>query len=284
MVYPTLSGIEIKWRASDSGVCILVEGETELEDAWFYNTWFGDRAKEVTFFPQDGWNRVVSAVRSLRNSLGDRRVYGIIDRDFEQPDYDSLPADGILRTRKYTLENYLLSPRCWFELVRPFVQRRSEPIWKTVNDVRAVIEELYRECIPLSAYNWTLHRARALDTAAFTDLADKNKRYANHPEALNGWGDVSARLGEIQNRMGLSDDLVRLYNDRLAELRDFSLAELEEVVTGKAVLTLLKEDFPVDLSSKQAWDDTLSAYVGRCPAPPDDLRALVDLIVEDARL
>ncbi len=282
MVYPTLSEIEIKWRASGSGVCILVEGETELEDAWFYNTWFGDRAQEVTFFPQDGWNRVVSAVRSLRTSLGDKRVYGIIDRDFEQPDYDSLPDDGILRTRKYTLENYLLSPRCWFEFVRPFLQRRPEPIWETVDDVQVTIEELYRECIPLSAYNWTLHRAQALDAATFRVLDDKDKTYARHPQALNGWGDVPARLGEIQNRMGLSDDLTRLYNDRLAELQDFSLAELEEVVTGKAVLTLLKESFPLGLSSKQAWDDMLGAYVDKCPDPPDDVRTLVDLIVEDA--
>lgn len=68
MVYPTLSEIEVKWRASGSGVCIIVEGETELEDAWFYNYWFGNRSREVTFFPQDGWEIVVDAVMTLRIS------------------------------------------------------------------------------------------------------------------------------------------------------------------------------------------------------------------------
>lgn len=282
MACPSLSDIEIKWRASGSGVCILVEGETEFDDAWFYGRWFGDRAREVTFFPQDGWSRLVSAVGSLRNSLGAKKVYGIVDRDFEQPVYSPVPADGILRTRKYTLENYLLSPQCWFELVHPFMQRRSRPTWTTEKDVRATLEGLYRECIPLSAYNWVLHQARALDDAAFACLAEREKEYATHPAALDGWGDVPGRLRRIQTEMGLLDDLAVLYTDRLADLQQLSLTELEEVVTGKAVMTLLRSRFPLDLTSKQAWDDLLGSYVHKCPDPPDDLRDLVDVIVEDA--
>ena len=79
--YPTLSDIEMRWRAAGSGVCVIVEGQTEQDDAWFYNYWFGDRARQVTFFPQNGWEHVVDAVAELRARF--KMVYGIIDRDFE---------------------------------------------------------------------------------------------------------------------------------------------------------------------------------------------------------
>ena len=39
--YPTFTEIEVAWRASGSGLCIIVEGETELQDPWFYQQWFG---------------------------------------------------------------------------------------------------------------------------------------------------------------------------------------------------------------------------------------------------
>lgn len=282
MTYPTLNEIEVQWRASGSGVCVLVEGETELEDAWFYNAWFGDRAREVTFFPQDGWEQVVAAVTSLRNSLGARKVYGIVDRDFEeQVTHDPFPTDGILRTRKYTLENYLLDPQCWFECTYPYTLRESKPGWSTEAEVQATIESLYRECIPISAYNWTLRQARSLDYAAFTGLPDREKEYARHPKALENWGDVPVRLRDIQARMGLPNDLGDLYTDRLTDLQALSLTDLEQVVTGKAVLTLLRERFLLHLD-KQGWDDTLGAYVHTCPDPPADLKALVDLILENA--
>jgi hypothetical protein len=63
--YPALSEIEIAWRKSGIGVCIIVEGETELEDAWFYKQWFDYRAKEISFFPQDGCEKVENAVAAL---------------------------------------------------------------------------------------------------------------------------------------------------------------------------------------------------------------------------
>ena len=281
MVYPTLSDIEVKWRASGSGVCVIVEGETEQEDAWFYNTWFGDRAREVTFFPQDGWEQVVAAVASLRTRLGAKKVYGIIDRDFVDPTYGPFPTDGVLRTRKYTLENYLLDHRCWFKLVHPHTLRDPKPGWDTEAEVRATIESLYRECIPLSAYNWTLRQAQNLNYAAFAGLPEKEKAYARHPKTLENWTDVPARLRGIQTRMGLPNDLGRLYTDRLAALQALTPADLEQVVTGKAVLTLLHERCRHPLS-KQMWDGILGAYVDTCPNPPTDLKTLVDLILGDA--
>lgn len=282
--YPTLSEIEIKWRASGSGVCILVEGETELEDAWFYNTWFGDRAREITFFPQDGRGKVVQAVAELRPRLGARRVYGIVDRDFEeQSDYPPVPDNGVLCTPRYTLENYLLDAGCWFKYIEPHTLRMPKPGWNSPEQAQATIEGLYRECLPLSAFNWTLRQARGRSYAAFQGLREADREYKEHPRALENLGDVTAHLRSIRAQMGLPDDLGLMYAGRMAALEGMPLASLEQVVSGKYVLSLLRERFPLRLSGKEAWDDVLSAYIHGCPAPPADLVNLVDLILQDAR-
>jgi len=281
--YATLGDVEIAWRSSGSGVCVLVEGETELEDAWFYNRWFGDRAREITFFPQDGWERVVAAVAELRARLGPKYVYGILDRDFEDPPaYPPVPADGILRTSKYTLENYLLDPDCWYRYVRPLTLRTPKPGWNTPVEVRATIEGLYQECLPLSAYNWTLRQAQHLDKAAFLGLRDADKEYKEHPKALENLRDVSAYLRSLQEQLGIADDLGQTYTDRLSYLQTLALADLEKLVSGKYVLKLLQERFPLRLSGNQAWDDVLGAYLHGCPDPHPDLVNLVELILQDA--
>ena len=81
--YPSLTDIEAGWRKSGSGLCIIVEGETVQEDPWFYGQWFDNEARRFTFFPQDGWAKVGEAVAALRQTLGERSVYGIRDRDFD---------------------------------------------------------------------------------------------------------------------------------------------------------------------------------------------------------
>ncbi len=282
--YPTPSDIEVAWRASGTGVCIIVEGETELEDAWFYKHWFDDRARELTFFPQDGWEKVVDAVHALRASLGAKRVYGIIDRDFEEHvAHDPFPSDGIARTAKYTLENYLLDVECWFKYVCLHTRRVSKPGWNTLDEARGTLESLYRECLPLSAYNWVLHRSRQEHPVKFMALPPKMREYKEHPKAIDNLGDVLAHLrNEIQTQMGIADDLGRMYTERLGALQILLLADLEQVVSGKYVLNLLREQFPINLGSRQAWDDVLSAYISLCPDPPSDLETLINLVLQDA--
>ncbi len=278
--YPTPSDIEVQWRISGSGVCVIVEGETELDDAWFYNRWFASRAREVTFFPQDGWQKVVAAVAALRGTLGDRRVFGIIDRDFEDyVAYTAVPPDGILRTRKATLENYLLDPACWFRYVQPHALRSPKPGWGSVAEVQATILGLYKECAPLAAFNWTLRQARLLNPVAFQALRRSDQEYKEHPAALANLGDVPTYLRGLLPQATLSADLGQMYQERLAAMDDMALADLEQVVSGKYVLGLLSERFPLRLSGRQAWDDVLSAYMFFCPDPPADLEQRVDLIL-----
>ena len=281
MVYPTVS--EIEWRMSGNGVCVIVEGETEKEDAWFYERWFGDRAREVTFFPQNGWKEVVAAVADLRANLGARRVYGIVDRDLENVVYDPFPSDGILRTVKYTLENYLLNAECWFKYVQPHALRTPKPGWNSLDEARATIEGFYRKCLPLSAYNWVLHQVRRQNYVAFESLGDADKTYKEHPKAITNMGNVPAHLRNLQAQMSIPDDLGHTYTTRLADLEQMPLVDLEKVVSGKYVMKLLRKDFPLGISNKQAWNDVLGAYIiSICPDPPADLADLIELILKNA--
>jgi hypothetical protein len=45
--------------AAGSGVIVIVEGETYQDDYYIFTRWFGGRAREVSFFPQNGWKKVV---------------------------------------------------------------------------------------------------------------------------------------------------------------------------------------------------------------------------------
>lgn len=283
--YPIISDIEMRWRASGSGVCVIVEGETEQHDAWFYNYWFGDRAREITFFPQDGWEHVVEAVAELRVRLGDRAVYGIIDRDFETVvGVEPFPDSGVLRTPKYTLENYLLEAECWFKCIQPHTLRAPKPGWQTSGQVQTTIRGLYQQCLPLSAFNWTLKQARTADPAGFASLPRKDREFrGEHPKALTGLGDVSGHLRSLGARLNLAADLGFMYEERLAHLQGLPHDQLEEVVSGKFVHNLLSEQFPLKLSGERSWDDMLSAYLFHCPHPPADLRHLITAILSDAR-
>jgi len=281
--YPTLTEIEVAWRTAGTGVCVIVEGETGEDDPWFYQQWFGREARRFTFFPQDGWEKVEEAVARLRFSLGNKKVYGLRDRDFEPGAvYPPVPVDGVLHTPKYTLENYMLDAQCWLQYIQPHGLRSPKPGWSTLAEAQATLTELYHQCLPLSAYNWTLRQARLLDYGAFMAIPANEREYKQHPRALESPFDVAMHLGDLEQRMNLSESLARMFSNRLRELDAMSLAEWEQVVSGKYVLNLLSENFPIRLGSKQAWDDVLGAYVSLCHTPPADLAKLLDLIWQDA--
>jgi hypothetical protein len=150
--------------------------------------------------------------------------------------------------------------------------------------VQTTIQKLIRECIPLSAYNWTLQQARDQDSFAFAALPPTDRRFFDHPRAISHLGDIPSRLRGIQTRIGIADDLGQLYLERLADWQAMSLAQLEEVISGKYVLKRLKEEFPLNLAGRQAWDDMLSGYMYECSKPPQNLAKIINLILRDAKI
>ncbi len=213
--FPSIGVIETAWQASGAEICVLVEGETELDDVWYYRQWFGDRSRTLTFFPQNGWEQVRRGVATLRSQLGHIQVYGILDRDFEPAVAPGeVPDDHILRTRRYATENHLLDPDCWYRCVTQFLQRSPRPEWASPDLVKAHITTLYRECLPITAYNWTLREARQIDHQAFRYLPEKKQEYLSHPQQLEG-RDPIVELQETAALMSISTNLGQIYADKL---------------------------------------------------------------------
>lgn len=279
---PTLTDIEIEWRKAGSGICIIVEGQTPQDDPWFYNQWFGGQARRFTFFPQDGWEKVVDAVAALRPRIGSKRVYGIIDRDFEPiVQMNPFPTDGILRTRKYTLENYLLEPGHWYKYIQMHSRRNPKPDWDSVEKIQAIIINLYQECLTISAYNWVLHQASKLDRIAFSAIPANHRKYYEHPRALAN-REVPAIFQSVQTQMNITIDLAQMYVERLAELQAMPVVEWDQHVSGKYILKLLRERFPIRLDDR-GWEDVLDAYMRFHYEPPEDLVELAEAIWQDSQ-
>lgn len=273
----------LRWL-SPAAVCVVVEGESDAEDPLFYKHWFDNLAAQVQFLPQDGCGKVQEAVIELRQRLSPKQVYGIVDRDFAPAvNYPPFPADGILHTRLYTLENYLLDPDCWAAYFRQYTAKHSIPGWNNRAEIALTITELYRECLPLSAYNWTLRQARDTDYTAFKSLPETLRVYKEHPQALINLGNVASTLRHIQVQMRISLALDDLYQERLTALQSWSLSEWEEVVSGKYVLNLLRERSPIHYSRWDWKKYILGAYLDKCLDPHPDLSNLIAFILADTQ-
>lgn len=282
--YLVVDELEVTVR-SGRGVAVLVEGESAEEDPWFYGQWFGDRARQVTFFPQDGWSRVIEAVAELRRRCPDVPVYGIIDRDFvDDAALDAGFASGILRTPCYTLENYLLDPACWAAVFRLIFRRQGGAPggWDQAELVQGHIEAAYRSCLDLAAHNMVIkyvwHSYRELGRAT----AERDRSYRDHPDAFKEIS-PAAKLTAWGQQMECPEDLGARFHEHRAALETAGVADWQKMVSGKYVLHVLQGRFPLlPGAGRFGLSHYLNLYLDRCPDPPVDLTRIVEKIIADA--
>ncbi len=126
MSYPSLNDLVVQIHIGPA-VAVIVEGEALAGDAWVYgDIWFANRASDVIFAPQSDWRTVVEAVRRLRAALPLHPIFGIIDRDAAPDDrLDELVPQGVFRLPYYSVENLLLDPECWFQVLRLSMRPRG---------------------------------------------------------------------------------------------------------------------------------------------------------------
>jgi hypothetical protein len=281
-VPPSLDELEIE-LSTGSGVAIIVEGNSYEDDPWFYGQWFGDRAREVTFYPQNGWYQVVAAVNALRERSIGVPVYGIIDRDFcENHELDAeFESKGILRTPRYTLENYMLDSSCWATVFKRIFTRNPAAArgWDDEQQVTNFISDAYRDCLALAAHNWVVGAI----TAKYSSPTTQSRKYLTNHEAVK---DLEAVLQSLVNwgvNIGASEDLYKLFGDKLSQLKNVTIETLSQQVSGKYVLERLldmspgspnKNRFPLDLY--------LNLYMESCSTPPADIVNLIERIIKHA--
>lgn len=253
------------------GTIVLTEGDDKRDDPFFYGRWFGDKALAVSFFPQNGWPKVIEGVAELQRQLPARRVYGIIDRDFASDEVlaaqdCALPPEGILRTRRYTLENYLLEAPGWFALVK-LLHRDAPPVgWATIADVERRIEDAYRRCIRLGAWNYVVHVENVR-------TGRDGWPYREHPDSVPAGAETQlAAWGHGRGAPEPLDEQFRAHCDRLSAM---SPVGWPQWITGKAVLRALHETLPFRLPLQHL----LTLYIERRPQPPDELAALIARLI-----
>jgi hypothetical protein len=283
--YLAVDELEVTVRAG-RGVAVLLEGESAEEDPWFYGQWFGDRARQVTFFPQDGWSRVIEAVAELRWRCPDVPVYGIIDRDFAED--EALEADfanhGILRTPRYALENYLLDAECWAAVFGLIFRRKggAPQGWDQPEAVQGQIEAAYRACLDLAAHNFVVKYGWVNYPELARQTPEQDRSYRDHPAAFRVVS-PSDRLASWGLQMGCPEDLGARFRAQRATLETAGLGDWQKAVSGKYVLHVLQGRFPLlPGAGRFGLSHYLNLYVDRCPRPPPDLVRILDRIISAA--
>lgn len=255
---------------SGQGAIVIVEGETEQEDAFFYNRWFGSSGREVTFFAQNGWQRVQSAVAELQRQLpSHRRVFGITDRDFAPaspiPSQGSPASSGsIFRTPYYTVENYLLDPAGWLAVVRA-LERTTPPGWSSTAEIAAHIDAAYKQCMEVAAFNNTVRME--------SDRLPQNTiEYKRHPKSVRAGISLAQELQLWGQQRNTPEPLDDLFTNRLAYIQSLPSAQWPIWISGKIVLKVFLEGFPV----KSIPHERLKTlYISQWPDPHPDLAAMV---------
>lgn len=280
---PTLSDIETELRTG-RGVAIIVEGETAQDDPYFFRKWFDDRADQIAFFPQDGWLQVQTAVSHLRQS-SHVPVFGILDRDFcHDHELDALfNNDGLIRTRCYTLENYLLSVPHWASVFKVLYRRAPQLAsqWGTEAFVENQIAAAYKTCLPLSAHNYVVKQANGWLQAQPSNIT-KPLDFLENIKTLNAIN-VEQRLTDWGTKIGHPQNLGDLYQQRFEALNKMPVENYEHVVSGKYVLDALIRNSPdIPGQGKLKLDVYIDQYIGTDPPAPIDLKQIIDRILDFA--
>lgn len=259
------------------GIIVIVEGETDRDDAWFYRAWFGGLAREIQFFPQNGWSKVLTAVRELREALPFRPIYGIIDRDFfEQAlvdaQFETCPSDGIFRTPYYTLENALLDPVGWLKVAH-FFGRGPVTGWETIQHAEAHVDEARRRCLPVAAFNRVVYDEHARSSAG------RQLAFLHHPNAAV---DAAARLRAWGEERAAPHDLGDAFERCLVSLMEMPSDQHGAHVSGKAVLIALCDRLNEALPRGVPPDYLANQYLSQHPTPPPALVKLIETIMRYA--
>lgn len=260
--------------AAGSGTIVIVEGETYQDDCYFFGRWFGDRAREVSFFPQNGWKRVVTAVADLRTALHPRKVFGIVDRDFTVDQVLAMqatqrPGDGIFRMSQYTLENYLFDPAGWLAVLQVLHRGGPPAGWSTVAEVDAKIADIYRRLIPVGAYNYTIHEENNRQPADSLPYREHPEAVANAESDMRAWGATRTP----------PQPLYQVFLAHCQSLSSGPPGDLPKWITGKAVLKVLGQSLPRS-KGLVPLEALVNLYLDKHPLPPAEIAEIVTRIVD----
>jgi hypothetical protein len=280
-----IDATEVK-QLTGNGIAICVEGDSYEDDAAYYRQWFESQARRVRFIPADGTREVKRAVAAYRSVLTDVPVYGILDRDFTPADRldAEFETEGILRTSRFTLENYLLDPECWAQLFRSMyvISPTGAPDgWGDPDIVRQRIDAAITSivCKNTSAYNFIVWRV----SEQYPDQQPITLRYIVNIAGASNHSRLVQNLNEFKHTSGINDDLEGMFTQQLQMLDNMTPVQLHDVVSGKHVLQKLLLEFPFRYRGISI-DELKERYIDKCVAVPTDIVQLVERIEKHAAI
>jgi hypothetical protein len=129
----------------------------------------------------------------------------------------------------------------------------------------------YRACLPLAAWNYTVRME-------CQRLPREGLRHVEHPKALPA--DPAAELVAWGASRGTPRPLDQCYAEQLERLEATAPEEWPRWVTGKAVLKLFLERFPVESGPRPASGPLINLYMNQHSNPPVEHMALVRRILQ----
>ena len=176
-----------------------------------------------------------------------------------------------------TKANYLLEPEGWAKVMALIFRRGAPDGWDDATRVQQYIEQCYRDCLPLTAYNrvvkfgCTNYEEQAL-------LTPKAQRvYKTHLKALQSIDPLS-KLREWGTKLDAKEDFGELFEQHLDRLSKSSFEIWQQEVSGKYVFAHLHLKFP-HRKKRFDRDHYLNLYMDRYPTPPSDLEKIVAKIL-----
>ncbi len=279
----SLPSVEEILQRTGSGIAVIVEGESEKDDPYFYGRWFGGHAKTFTFFAGGNWQGVINSVQKLRQEIPSLPVFGIIDRDYADDDEweafnAQFPQTHVLKMPKFTLENYLLNPEGWFRVFCLIFRNNPPSGWDSPKAIEQKIREAYKNCLPLAAHNWVIKFGNEHYKDRAEQTPERERKYLEHPDALKGL-DPESKLRQWGEKIGSVEDFGNLYRERLNCLQEMTPDEWTKFVSGKFVLRILHRQFPRRPGRGQFdIDHYLDLYLDKYPQPPKDLDDILQKI------
>lgn len=149
--------------------------------------------------------------------------------------------------------------------------------WASPADLADRIEEAYRGCIELAAYNRVVHLENVRSPTAVGVGA--NRRLATHPSGVPR--DPMAELSRWGADRSAPRQLDEAYRELVVFLRARPLSDLSCWISGKFVLSMLHQAMP-QAARGIRLEILLNWYLDKHPAPPTELAGLIDRLIGPA--
>ncbi|MGH9841008.1 MAG: hypothetical protein ACREEM_19815 [Blastocatellia bacterium] len=135
--------------------------------------------------------------------------------------FGEFETKGIIRTPRYTLENYLLDPACWAAVFKGIFKRNLAEArgWDDERQVTNIIIAAYSDCLGVTAHNWIVK----IVNAKYSSPTFPSREYLKHYKSLQDTEGALQSLADWGVRAGVAEDLREMFENKHSQLIRLSI-------------------------------------------------------------